>query len=65
MPLGLGIFELLLVLVALGIGIKVVRVVGRRLLRGPEDAEQLEDLKDKVELLEYELEERKQLDHRS
>lgn len=58
MPFHLGPIELLLILMALGFGTVVFLFVGRRLLRGPRDAEQLEDLKDKVELLEYQLEER-------
>lgn len=58
MPFNLGPLEILLVLISLGFGTAAVLFVSRRLLRGPRDAEQLEDLKDKVELLEYQLEER-------
>ena len=60
MPFNLGPMELILLLLAIGFGIVVFRFVGRRLLRGPRDAEQLEDLQDKVELLEYKLEEERQ-----
>ena len=59
MPFNIGPIELLL-LVALGLGAAVVVRVGIRRLRGSKDAEQLEDLTDKVELLEYQLEEERE-----
>ena len=57
MPFNLGPIEIILMLITLGLGTAAVLFVGRRLLRSPRDAEKLEDLKDKVELLEYQLEE--------
>ena len=59
MPFHFGPIELLL-LVALGLGAAVVVRKGIRRLRGSKDAEQLEDLTDKVELLEYQLEEERE-----
>lgn len=60
MPFNIGPIELILLLIVLGFGTAGALVVGRRLLRGSRDAEQLEDLGDKVELLEYKLEEERQ-----
>ena len=63
MPFNIGPLELLLVLMALGAAVVVVRV-GIRRLRGSRNTEQLEDLQDKVELLEYQLQEERQLEER-
>ncbi len=56
MPFNIGPFELL-ILIVFGFGAAVIVRLGIRRLRGSRETEQLEDLKDKVELLEYELEE--------
>ncbi|MDE2654574.1 MAG: hypothetical protein OXI71_12275 [Gemmatimonadota bacterium] len=60
MPFNLGPMELILLLLSLGFGTMVALFVGRRLLSGSRKTERLEDLKDKVELLEYQLEDERQ-----
>ena len=55
--MNIGPVELILLLIMLWLGWKAAIFVGNRLLRSPKSAEKLEHLEDKVELLEYELEE--------
>ena len=57
MPFNLGPLELLILLVTFGFVAAVV--VGKNLLRGSRRNEQLEDLQDQVEFLEFQLKERR------
>ncbi len=59
MPFNLGPLELLILLVTFGFVAAVAVVVGKNLLRGSRRNEQLEDLQDKVEFLEFQLKERR------